>query len=137
MVPDTNVLVSAVLQPHGTTGRILEAWRDGALEFVVCPALLRELATVLRRPALRRHISGDDADRLSALIRRQGELRADPVFEPGLTRDPRDDFIVALAAATRADCIVSGDADLRTLTGTAPQVLSPKALLQKLGQPPG
>jgi predicted nucleic acid-binding protein len=60
-----------------------------------------------------------------ALLRGQAELRADPLPEVGLTHDPRDDFIVALARATRADCIVSGDDHLTGLPNPDPPVFTP------------
>lgn len=112
VVVDTNVLVSAILQPRGAPGRILEAWRAGVIEMVVCPAMLRELKDVLARPRLRQRISAEDAEAFVALLRTQAELRADPASETGLTRDPKDDYIVALATSTRAACVVSGDDDL-------------------------
>jgi hypothetical protein len=124
-VADTNVLVSAVLQPAGAPGCILRAWRDGEIELVVCPALLRELGDVLARPRLQSRLIAGEARALVALIREQAELRADPVVEPGLTRDPNDDFIVALAQRTQAGCIVSGDRDLLGQVDLRPPVLSP------------
>lgn len=99
---------------------------------MVCPTLLRELTEVLARPRLRRRLSAHEAEALVALLRRQAELRADPIFEPGLTRDPRDDYIVALAIATRADCVVSGDDDLLTAGIAGIRVLRPAELLEGL-----
>jgi putative PIN family toxin of toxin-antitoxin system len=132
VVADTNVLVSAILQPHGASGRILQAWRDGVIDLVVCPASLRELGDVLARPRLRKRVSSEEAETFVSLLRRQAELRADPVFEPGLTRDPKDDYIVALAAATKAICVVSGDDDLLSAANVAPRVLTPADFLEWL-----
>ncbi len=129
---DTNVFVSALLQPTGAPGRILGAWRDGEIELVACPALLRELADVLARPRLKGRLAAEEAQALVALLRGQTELRADPIVEPGLTRDPKDDFIVALARSTRATCIVSGDRDLLDATNSQPRVLSPAQFLEAL-----
>jgi len=129
VVADANVLVSAILQPQGAPGRILHAWRDGAIELVVCPALLRELSDVLARKRLRERVSAQEAEALVSLLRQQAELRADPIFEPGLTRDPKDDYIVALALATRAACVVSGDEDLLAPRQSEPPVYRPADFL--------
>ena len=132
VVADTNVLVSAILQPQGASGRILQAWGDGVIELVVCPASLRELGNVLARPRLRKRVSAEEAEAFVSLLGRQAELRADPIFEPGLTRDPKDDYIVALAAAANAICVVSGDDDLLSATNVAPRVLTPADVLEWL-----
>jgi putative PIN family toxin of toxin-antitoxin system len=132
VVVDTNVLTSAILQPAGAPGRILEAWREGAIELVVCPAMLRELSDVLARERLRARVSAEEAEAFVSLLRTQAELRADPAFEPGLTRDPKEDFIVALATSTLAACVVSGDDDLLTARATEPLILKPARFLEWL-----
>lgn len=137
VVADTNVLVSAILQPRGASGRILQAWRDGVIDLVVCPASLRELGDVLARPRLRKRVAAEEAEAFVSLLRGQAELRADPVFEPGLTRDPKDDYIVALAVATRATCIVSGDEDLLSAPDLAPPVFTPADFLEWRGRSQG
>jgi putative PIN family toxin of toxin-antitoxin system len=132
VVPDTNVLVSALLQPLSAPGAVLLAWRRSEIEFVVCPALLDELTAVLGRPKLRGRIHEQEADALVSLLRSQAELRADPHVEPGLTRDPKDDFIVALARTTGAALIVSGDDDLAGVEDVSPPALRPAQLLELL-----
>lgn len=129
IVADTNVLVSALLQPLGPSARILELWAQSRIELITCPELLGELLDVVARPRLRRRISRDQAAELDALLRSQSELRPDPSFEEGLTRDPKDDYIVALAQVTSVDCIVSGDQHLTELEGLSPPVLTPAAFL--------
>lgn len=58
-------------------------------------------------------------------------MRSDPSSEPGLTCDPKDDYLVALALASDADWIVSGDADLLELDTPDVPVLSPRAFLER------
>jgi len=110
----------------------LRAWRQGEVELVVCPELLAELADVLRRPKLRRRVSTQEAKSFVRLLRAQAELRADPEHVARLAADPGDDYIIALAQATRADLVVSGDAHLTGLTGPGAVVLSPAALAGRL-----
>jgi putative PIN family toxin of toxin-antitoxin system len=54
VVIDTNVWVSALLNPHGFPARILQAFRDRQFEVVVSHTLLTELRSVLRRPRILR-----------------------------------------------------------------------------------
>ena len=130
VVPDTNVLVSAVLQPLGSSAAVVRSWQRGEIELVVCPKLLAELTEVLTRPKLQSRISAEHADAFVALLRSQAELRADPPVDPGLTPDPKDDYIISLARATRAGCIVSGDQDLAGVL--APPLMTPSALMDEL-----
>lgn len=132
MVPDTSVLVSALLQPLGNCGQVLRAWRQGKVELVICPELLAKLAEVLARPTLRRRVSTHEADSFVALLSAQAELRADPEHVARVTADPADDYVIALARAARADLIVSGDAHLTGLISADAVVLSPAALVERL-----
>ena len=50
VVLDTNVIVSALLSPRGTQGRILERLIDGAFELILSPKLLEELKRSLGYP---------------------------------------------------------------------------------------
>ncbi|MCA1680397.1 MAG: hypothetical protein LC777_16315 [Actinobacteria bacterium] len=47
----------------------------------------------------------------------------------------RDDYLVALAVATRADAIVTGDRDLLELPEPQVAVLTPRALIERLDAP--
>ena len=49
MVLDTDVLVSGLAYPGSVPGRIVAAWRQGALDVVLSRYLLDELACVLPR----------------------------------------------------------------------------------------
>jgi predicted nucleic acid-binding protein len=49
VVLDTNVLVSGIGYPSSVPGRILGAWRRGAIEVVLSRYILQELARVLPR----------------------------------------------------------------------------------------
>jgi predicted nucleic acid-binding protein len=56
VVADANVLISAALarSPNAPSMQTLDAALDGRLELVTSPLLLRELASVLARPRLRK-----------------------------------------------------------------------------------
>ena len=54
-------------------------------------------------------------------------------FRRAVSRDPDDDYLIALAQATNVDHLVSGDKDLTSLAATvSPPVLSTAAFLDLL-----
>ena len=130
IVVDPGVLVSAALSPAGNPARIVEAVRSGRVVLIVSPHLLAELDDVLGRPKFATKL---DADALSSL--RHVLAAAPAVDDPvavSVSRDPKDDYLVALARQTGADYIVSGDADLTVLDDLVPPVRSPAAFLAEL-----
>ena len=132
-VLDPNVLISALITPRGASARILLELRGGAFELIASPALLAELRTVLMRDKFRQYASVDEVGAFVELIRVEGTLIEDP--KPGgvgVTEDPGDEYLVALARAARADVLVSGDPDLLKLRSRIP-VRSPREFLDSLG----
>ena len=65
-------------------------------------------------------------------VSRVADLRPDPAFEPGLTPDPGDDYLVALARGANADVLVSGDPHLTTLDDPDPPIRTPRQFLDSL-----
>jgi len=115
-VIDTNVLLSGLLW-HGTPHALIEQVRTGALTLISSPALLAEFSEVILRPKFRPILARSDTDpaRVLAALRRLVEI-VDPAPLPApVSRDSDDDALLALAVASQADLIVSGDADLLTL----------------------
>jgi predicted nucleic acid-binding protein len=56
----------------------------------------------------------------------------DPPPLPGVSPDPDDDYLIALARAADADCIVSGDVHLLGLPDPSPPVFTPREFLERL-----
>ena len=131
-VLDSNVLISARLQPVGPSGLVVRAWTEEAFELVVSPGLLEELHGVLSRERFRRWVTTDEVDAFVAGIRVDAIVLDDPPAEAGLTPDPDDDYLVALARSAEADHLVSGDRHLLDLVDPHPPVLSPRAFLELL-----
>jgi hypothetical protein len=53
-------------------------------------------------------------------------MAEDPDPVPAVTRDPADDYLVALARRERVDAIISGDLDLREAGLDDPLVWTPR-----------
>ncbi len=135
VVVDANVLVSAVISSAGPPRAVLTAWTQERFELVASPALLEELREVLARPKLRRWVSDEAATAYLAGLGHDALLIEDPPPIPGLTPDPDDDYLVALARAAGADYLVSGDRHLLELTDPEPPVLTPREFLVLLEDP--
>ncbi len=131
-VVDPAVLVSGLISPHGAPARIFRFFADGAFDLIVSPSLLAELDDVVQRPHLLKRLPRGDAQRLLAAIRREAVILADPPLLQGVTPDPKDDYLVSLARAARADLIVSGDQHLTRLPGAEPRVLTTRAFVDLL-----
>ncbi len=134
-VLDTNVLVSALISPGGTSAALLLELRAGAFELVASPLLIEELTDVLARPKLRAYVSPAEAAAYVELVRQEAMVVDDPPPSGlALTADPDDEFLVDLARSAAADAIVSGDAQLLNLRGSLP-VMSPAEFLAALADP--
>jgi putative PIN family toxin of toxin-antitoxin system len=136
---DTNVLVSYLLTPSagGSIGTIIDALTQGAFTLLLPPDLLEELERVAtRKPHLAKRIRPDQLARLRDLLLTVGELL--PVIEdtiPAVTRDRKDDYLLAYAFVSTADYLVTGDDDLLILrnVGTL-AIISPPAFAELLNR---
>ena len=127
VVIDANVFVSAAIQ-RGASHRIIQSWLSGTAEFdvVMCPELLGEVREVLTtRPRLPKWISLETPtlflDTIEALV----DLVDDPDEVQTQTRDPNDDYLIALARLHEVEVIVSGDKDLLEWESQSPPVMTP------------
>jgi uncharacterized protein len=116
-VLDTNVMVSGLLSGSGPPRGIIDAWLAAKFTLVTSLSLVQELSYVLSYPriASRLRLSETELDAIIAALLSQAEIVAGAVALPGVTRDPKDDAVVACAVEGRADYIISGDDDLLTL----------------------
>lgn len=132
VVLDANVLVSALISSAGPSRAIVTAWVDERFALIASPTLLDELHGVLDRPRFRRRVTTATAHDFLDGLREDAEIVDDPPSLPGITPDPDDDYLIALAQATHADYLVSGDRHLLGLTDPEPPVLTPRQFLDLL-----
>lgn len=111
-VLDANVIISALIQPKGPSGRIV-----ASLLLVASPAILAEVRRSLTYPKVRKYIKVSDEDvdlsvAAMALIAQpvEGILRVKAVAE-----DPDDNKYIEAALEGRAQYIVTGDSHLKSL----------------------
>jgi len=113
VVVDTNVWVSALLNPAGGPARVLRAYQDGRFELVGSEDAFDEVRRVLARPRIAKKyaIPSPMADEYVALLRERADLHA-PTPAAKVARDPDDDRWIDLAIEGRADALVSRDGDV-------------------------
>ena len=114
VVLDTNVVMSGMLF-GGPPGRILTAWRSGAITLCASPEIVDEyVATadvlVARYPTI-------ELEPLVALIVGNAEIRQCPPLPTQVCTDPDDDKFLACALAANAECVISGDKALQRVSG--------------------
>ena len=132
-VVDVNVLISGILSAKGPSAEILRASRDGLFELVISEMLLTELNRTLRYPKLRKRIPPEKTNAFANWIRDHGTLAEDPDGPPPVrSRDPDDDYLLALAIDRRA-YLVTGDQDLLVLGDDLP-ILTPARFATTLRQ---
>jgi uncharacterized protein len=126
IVLDPNALASGIVDPHSDRPpRLLfEALEDLAFEVVVCPKLLAELRKTLRKPYFREKLSAEEARKAVRRIEVVAVALDDPTDVEPTLRDPKDDYLLALARQAGAEAIVTGDKDLLDHEGR----LEPRAI---------
>ncbi|MBK8949262.1 MAG: putative toxin-antitoxin system toxin component, PIN family [Flavobacteriales bacterium] len=113
LVVDTNVLISWLI---GKRLRELDVLLV-AERFQLCfsTRALAELAEVTRRSKMRKYFTLPRAEEnIERLGRVALVLKREPRVIP-ICRDAKDDFLLALAKAAKADLLVTGDEDLLVL----------------------
>jgi len=124
VVLDTNVLLSGLAYPASVPGRLIAAWRFGALEVVLSEFILAELRRTLPRLVHRHGLTPEAIDDLIETMAILAELvEPEAVEESDLT--DLDDLPVlgTLLAALRlglAQTLVTGDKALLSLQDCYP-----------------
>ena len=124
------MFVSAALSRLGNPAQIVEAARAGRFVLVVSPKLRAELEEVLSRPKVVARLDPDAVVHLREVIA-AAPVTPDPPAA-AVSRDPKDDYLIALAQHSAAACLVSGDQDLTVLADLVPPVMTPAAFLAEL-----
>jgi uncharacterized protein len=131
-VLDPNVLVAALLTPHGACAQLLAELAAGAFEIVTSPNLLDELDDALKRDKFRAYWTEAEASAYVEDLRGASIVVDDPgVGNHLVSSDPDDDYLIALAHSAGAVALVSGDKHLTQLRGKVP-VFTPREFLDSL-----
>ena len=129
---DTNVLVSGLAYPASTPGRVVGAWRQGALEVVLSRYIIDELLRVLPKLNHRLNWQPGDFSDLVDILALEAELVEPDVPGKNLPRDVKDVPVLGTLLAAKADYLVTGDKDLLALAERYP-IVTPADFWQRHG----
>jgi len=107
IVLDTNILISALISPAGPSDSLYRAWRNGQFYLITSEEHLEEFRRITRYPHLRPYIQPaagtmlNEIRLLAVMVSNLPKLKA--------SRDPGDNFILAMAVAGHADFLVTKD----------------------------
>lgn len=106
IVLDTNVLVSGLLSDRAAPGQIVDLVTAGEIELACDARILAEYREVLARPELR--INQTEAKDVLTYIEHSAN-RVNPESWPEALPDPDDEPFLAVAKASLALCLVTGN----------------------------
>ena len=110
VVLDTNILLSALISPHGAPDAIYRAWRLARFEVVTSETQLDELRRASRYPKFEKVSQPYRVGTMVNNLRHILVLDRLPSLPADLqTEDPFDDFLLTMAMAAGADYLVTGD----------------------------
>jgi putative PIN family toxin of toxin-antitoxin system len=117
VVLDTNVLVNGLIGHAGPPRQLLDGWLSGRYTLVSSLYQVQELNHVLSYPriATRLALGPAELDTILAALLSRAEVIVVQLDLSGVTRDPKDDPLVAAAVVGGVDYLVSGDQDLLEL----------------------
>jgi putative PIN family toxin of toxin-antitoxin system len=108
LVVDTNVLISALLTVQSSPAHLVSLWREGRFDLLTAVEQIEELRRVTRYPKIRARLVPALAGRLVNELRDLAVTVRD-LPAVSVSRDPFDNYLLAMAAAGAADFLVTGD----------------------------
>lgn len=110
VILDTNVLLGALISPHGAPDAIYRAWRAGRFDLVTSGEQLDELRRVSRYPKLKSILPAHRVGTMVNNLQRAIVLAPLAALPQGVElSDPDDAFLLAMALAGEAHYLVTGD----------------------------
>jgi putative PIN family toxin of toxin-antitoxin system len=120
LVLDTQVWLDWLVFDDPSVAGLREAIGSGRAEVVIDAAALAELERVLAYPLGGRKVDPAaclaECQKVAIRMEVRMEVETERIYNLPLCRDPDDQKFLTLAAATRADCLVTRDRELLRLT---------------------
>jgi len=121
VVLDTGILIAALITTDTPPALIYQAWRKKRFELITSEWQLDEFRRVSRYSKLRRFLKPAEAGHLVNSLRHQAVV-LETLPTVNLSPDPDDNPVLAMAEASRAQYLVTGDKKdllaLKTIDGT-------------------
>ncbi len=109
IILDTNLWISFLITKDYT--RLDNILFSKKCILVFSTELLEEFLEVAKRPKFRSFFSSSDIEDLLELLNEYADF-VKVVTKVKMSRDPKDDFLLALAVDGKADILLTGDQDL-------------------------
>ncbi len=107
VVLDTNILLSALISPHGISDKIYRAWRLGRFDLVTSLIQLDELRRASRYPKFKTVLQ---PARVGAMINNlQHAIILNHLNIKEEANDPGDAFLISMSSEGKADYLVTGE----------------------------
>jgi putative PIN family toxin of toxin-antitoxin system len=131
---DTNCLVGALTNPHGSCAAIMQAWLEGRLEAVASEATVREAEFVLGGGWLARVVGHRKVDELLVMLRARTVWVERPARITDLRlKDEGDLRVVETAVAGAARYVVTTDREFLSRRGYGDvEFVTPSEMLRLL-----
>ena len=113
VVVDCNVYVSLLI--GGSLVDLRDHLLSDAVELILSRRLITEIEEQTTKTKFAKYFTPDQAVALVQLLLEVGELHGDQAASPAISRDPDDDYLLALAKRAKADVLLTGDKDLLVL----------------------
>lgn len=118
VVLDTNLIISAALIPQTPPDRIFRSFLQGSFDLLISEEQLEEIADASKKGKLKSYpLFLNKIAELIENLKFAAELikPAHEVDLPFHSRDPKDDYILAISLGGKADYLITGDEDLLVL----------------------
>ena len=112
VIIDTNLWISFLIGKELAKLKQLIVGRT--IQVVLCEQIIEEINLVTQRPKLQKYFPATKVQELLELLRIIG-LWIEVTSEVSICRDPKDNYLLALAKDSKADFLITGDGDLLTL----------------------
>ncbi|HMO40052.1 MAG TPA: putative toxin-antitoxin system toxin component, PIN family [Saprospiraceae bacterium] len=112
VILDTNLWISYLISSRLVKIDLLLQRRK--IRLIFSEESMLEFIKVARRPKFRKYFSEEDINRLLELFDYFGDF-VQVHSKVDICRDPKDNFLLALAKDSKADYLITGDSDLLTL----------------------
>jgi uncharacterized protein len=108
IILDTNIIVSGLISEQGAPAQLLNSWTDKAFTLVTSTTQIAEIRSVTHRPSGRPLITPAHVGRFVNDLHRFATV-LDRLPAVHRSRDPNENFLLAMAEAGKADFLVTGD----------------------------
>jgi putative PIN family toxin of toxin-antitoxin system len=126
VVLDTNVIISGLAYTSSVPGKIVQAWRSGAIDVFLSDYILDEVRRVLPRLSHRHGLSDAEIDDLVDILGFLAEIIQPTNLPEDSVRDPKDTPVLGTLKEGlqkhSVEYLISGDKDLLALAHNYPIV---------------